>query len=176
MKTSGTRQALEASMKKSMILGGLISTVIAFSAIASADCKQANLKASDGDQISIHYSSYSHNDGDTATVLPSIHVALSGGKCSAKEVIVQMISSQYGSSHSTPYTLKKLGVGQCEFSARANSTTIENHGGILSQQIAVQVIYTGGRSEWLVDPMNNGHNFNYAFDSRESSPQTEICE
>ena len=143
---------------------------------AHADCRQANLQSADGSQISIDYASDNASDGNTTWVSPGIHVVLSGDRCSAEQVVVQLVRSQFGFSAAQPQTLTKDSQNPCEFSAAIDHLEVGNHGGALAQSIAVQVIYPNGGSEWLVDPISEGHNFNYAFQIDGYSPNPESCQ
>jgi hypothetical protein len=152
----------------------LIFTVLSLTSIAVfAECRQANLKSTDGSEINISYSSNNETNGSTAWLNPTVHVVLSAEKCAAKQVVVQLVSSQFGYSYAVPQTLNYDGQG-CSYSATMNNYLYANHGGVPTQQIAVQIIYANG-SEWLVNPAGNVHNFNYAFRVDGYSPLSEIC-
>jgi hypothetical protein len=152
----------------------LIFAITGLSSVSAfAECRQANLKSADGSEINISYSSNNGTDGDTAWLNPTVHVILSAEKCVAKQVVVQLVETQFGFSYATPQTLNYEGQN-CAYSTTINDYLYGNHGGIPTQQIAVQVIYTNG-SEWLVDPANKSHNFNYAFRVDGYSPSVEAC-
>jgi len=162
-------------MKKTFVLVNLLSLVVSMSAFA--DCRQAHLESSDGTQIYIDYSQYNQTNGNSAWLNPTIHVVLPDSKCSAQEVVAQLIRSQFGFSSSQPQTLSKDGQNPCEFSATLNNVEIGNHGGVLAQAFAAQVIFSDGGSEWLVDPVTNSHNFNYAYETTTGySPNAENCQ
>lgn len=161
-------------MKKSLVFVSLLSFIAANGAFAS--CKQANLQSADGTQISIDYPSNNQTDGDTAWVNPVIHVRLSNGKCNATAIGIVLVQSQFGFSGSTPIGLVNSSEDQCLFSGNAGSVTIANHGGALGQQIALEVFYPNGGTEWLVDPVSRKHNFTYSFQTEGYSPNVESCQ
>jgi hypothetical protein len=161
-------------MRKTLLVLNMVSLIA--SAAAFADCRQSNLQSADGSQISIDYAADNASDGDTTWVDPVIHVVLSGNKCSAQQVVVQLVRSQFGFSGSQPQTLTKDSQNPCEFSGAPGNVEIGNHGGTLGQSIAVQVTYPNGGSEWLVDPVSGKHNFNYAFQIEGYSPNPEVCQ
>jgi hypothetical protein len=161
-------------MKKTFVVLNLLSLIASASALA--DCRQANLQSADGSQIAIDYASDNASDGNTTWVSPGIHVVLTGDKCSAQQVVVQLVRSQFGYSAAQPQTLTKDSQNPCEFSAAIDHLEVGNHGGALAQSIAVQVIYPNGGSEWLVDPISGAHNFKYAFQIDGYSPNPEVCQ
>jgi hypothetical protein len=160
-------------MLKTLLVLNMVSLVA--SAAAFADCRQSNLQSADGSQISIHYAADNASDGETTWVDPVIHVTLSGDKCSAQQVIVQLVGAQFGFSSAKPQTLSRDSQNSCEYSGAPGNVEVGNHGGALAQSIAVELVYSGG-SEWLVDPVSGKHNFNYAFQLEGYSPSPEVCQ
>ena len=141
-----------------------LTIAVASISTAQANCIQANLQSADGLQISLHYSTCNISYGDTASVLPTLHVILPADQCPAQFVYATFITVQYGYSNSQTIQLAPMAGHSCEYVSPNPITINQGHESIATQQIAISV-ENGDQWAWEVDPISQTHNFTYSYHS-----------
>lgn len=158
------------------VIAFAVCLMTAFSAMADGPIM---LRAQSGEEIKIWYAASSYGDGNTTgKFVTGVHVAVTGGIPGSTRVVLVNNCQPSSNWVGKPYTIAY----DCEYGqdgtwvnsencairgpreySYGNSITVwwANHGGQTDCYQQVAISKTQG--EWLVDPVNGEHNFNFRF-------------